>query len=511
MRKVTLGLLLAAVIAAGVHWGTFAAGGSDSYCYANQAERWASLLRGLLGGPPGQLQVREPLALTAPWPDAPLTFAPAGHLPSPTVRGALVPICPSGLSIFMAPLRLLGRDAIFLAVPLFGALLVGATFAVGSRYGARMGLASAVLTAASPIFLFQLMQPMSDVPAAALWMAAVAAVTATKPRSPAIAGLAAGAAILVRPNLVVLGFPIGLFLLFRPERTWRERARAAVAYAAGAAGGCVAVALIQNSFYGSPFNSGYGSLGDLFALGHVGANASREFRWMTGSHSPAWLLALLAPFLLPGALTGLLSSLVVVNVAAYLPYVVFDEWWYLRFLLPVIPIVIVLMTASVDAAWRRMRLPRAAAAAAAAAIGLTVFFLMQARERQVFELRRLESRYVTAGEFVARRLPARALILTSWESGSVRFYSRRPTLVWDQLDPAWLDRAIAYARAQGLEPYLLFERGEEPDFRRRFAGSAVAALDWPPMAEVAGRVRIYRPGDRERYLRGEPTTTEYAR
>ena len=179
MKQVALALLLAGVVAAGVHWGTFVAGGSDSFCYAHQAERWAS----------GRLQVVEPLALEAPWPEPPLAFAPAGHVPSPTVHGALVPICPAGLSLAMAPFRWLGgRDAIFLVVPLFGALLIGATFVAGARYGARVGLAAAAIVACSPVFLYQLVQPMSDVPAAALWMAAVAAATGTKARAPLVAG-----------------------------------------------------------------------------------------------------------------------------------------------------------------------------------------------------------------------------------------------------------------------------------------------------------------------------------
>ena len=60
--------IAAAVFAVGVHWGTFVAGGSDSYCYVQQAYGWAS----------GHLQPVEPLALRAPWPDAPLTFTPTG-------------------------------------------------------------------------------------------------------------------------------------------------------------------------------------------------------------------------------------------------------------------------------------------------------------------------------------------------------------------------------------------------------------------------------------------------
>jgi hypothetical protein len=140
-----------------------------------------------------------------------------------------------------------------------------------------------------------------------------------------------------------------------------------------------------------------------------------------------------------------------------------------------------------------------------------VFFIREARDRSVFDLQRLEARYEKAGTFVARRLPLNALVITSWESGSVRFYSGRPTLVWDALDPAWLDRAVAFVRARGFEPYLLFERWEEPGFRRRFGGAGIGALDWPPMAEIAAQVRIYRPDDRENYLRGQPIPTEYAR
>src|SRR6185503_8936038 len=141
----------------GLRWGSFVAGGSDSYCYLHQAERWAS----------GRLQVPEPLALEAPWPNAPLTFAPPGHVPSQTVPGAIVPVCPSGLSIAMAIFVALGGvPAAAYVGPLFGALLIWGAFLAGSRFGPRVGVASAGLAACSPVFLYPLVQPMSDVPAA---------------------------------------------------------------------------------------------------------------------------------------------------------------------------------------------------------------------------------------------------------------------------------------------------------------------------------------------------------
>jgi len=503
------------VFAAGVQWGTFAAGGSDSYCYVHQAEAWAG----------GHLQVVEPLALEAPWPDAPLTFAPAGHIPSPTVRGAAVPMCPAGLSIAMAPFVYVGAafrrpEALFAVVPLFGALLVWAVYVLGSRFSPGVGLASALLVACSPAFLFQLMQPMSDVPAAALWVLAAVFATSGRPRAPLLAGLATSAAILVRPNLLPLALGVGWWVVSDSEsgdgatqgvESGRHHTPTRVAiFAAAAAAGCVAVALIHQMFYGSPLRSGYGSLDGLFAFEHLSPNAIRYAAWMTESHTPVWLLTLAAPIVVrPRRLGALLLSLVIVNVLCYLPYAVFNDWWYLRFLLPGIAMTLVLSVAVIDAMLRTRRVR--AAVIGVATVVLCLLFIREARARSVFDLHRLEARYERAGRYVADRLPPQALVITSWESGSVRFYGHRNTLVWDVLDPAWLDRAIAYIRMRGLEPYLLLERWEEPIFRQRFAGSGLGALDWPPAAEIAGQVRIYRPDDRARYLRGEAPPTEYAR
>lgn len=503
MRPVAVALLLASVVAVGLHWGTFVAGGSDSYCYLHQAQRWAS----------GRLQVPEPLALEAPWPDAPLTFAPAGHRPSPTVPGAIVPICPAGLSMVMAGFVTIGGlGAAFLVVPLFGALFIWATFVAGARFGPRIGLASSLVAACSPVFLYQLVQPMSDVPAAALWMLAVVAVTGTRPNAPALGGLAAGAAILVRPNLLPLAIPLTMFVLWRPERAWRDRLHGAATFAVCAAPGCAAAAMIQRAFYGSALGSGYGSLEALFAIEHVAPNTARYISWLSQTLTPAWVLAAAAPLLLPGALTRLFLALFVVNLACYLPYVVFDDWSYLRFLLPTIPLLAILVIASVDAACRQRAPVTARPLVTIVAVVLAVLWVREARERQAFRLHALEARYERAGTFVDRRLPRNAMVITRWESGSVRFYSGRRTLVWDVLDPAWLDRAIDYLRTRGFEPFLLFETWEEPLFRQRFAArSVVGRLDWPPAAEVASQVRVYRPDDRDRYLRGIQEPTEYSR
>ena len=508
LKAAALALIVLAAGAASWRWGSFVAGGSDSYCYVHQAERWADVLRHPLGA---RLQAVEPLALEAPWPDAPLAFAPAGHVPSRTVPGAIVPICPAGLSIAMAPLIVAGGpEAAFLAIPFFAMMLVVATYAAGARFGARIGLAAALLVVCSPVFLYQAVQPMSDVPAAALWVAAVAWATAAKPRDVALSGLATSAAILMRPNLVPLGFAIGLFLLFRPERTWRQRVRSAAVYAACAAPGCFAVALIQQIFYGSPLASGYGSMSALFSLDHVAPNVARYASWLWESHTPAVAVAALAPLLLPGPLTTLYAGLFVINALLYLPYVVFEDWSFVRFLLPTVPLLLILLVASLDAALRRARVPQPAIVLTAAVLILSVLFVREARDRQAFRLQALEARFERAGAYAGARLPENALLIASRQSGSLRFYADRKTLVWDQLPGDWLDRAMEWSRSRGYEPLLVLEGAEENEFRRHFAGSSIGALDWPPFASVT-RVNFYRPADRARYLRGEGPVTEYAR
>lgn len=503
MMSIVAAVMAAGTIIAGLHWGTFAVGGSDSYCYAHQAERWAS----------GRLQVREPLALRAPWPLAAETFAPAGHIASPTTKGAIAPICPPGLSLVMAVFQLAGGSgAIFIVVPLMGAVLVWSTFLLGRRIDARVGFCAALVTACSPVFLFQLMQPMSDVPAAAWWTLAVALVLGDRRRDIVYAGLASSAAILTRPNLLPLGISIGLFLLARPGRPFRDRCGDAAAFALACIPGCLATAAIQHSFYGSPFGSGYGSFGALFATANIGPNTARYARWFIETETPVVLLALIAPLVVrPRAVVALLGTFAVVNVACYLPYVMFEDWWYLRFLLPALPPVAILTVATIDACAARVSRRTAAIVTTAVTLAIASTLVYRARDRQVFRLAQLESRYVRAGDYVARRLPSNALVVTALESGSVRYYSGRRTLVWDMLDPAWLDRALAFVREQGYEPFLLFERFEEQPFRERFTSSALGSLDWPPMAEIGGQVRVYRPQDRARYQAGEAVPTDYAR
>src|SRR6185503_17858312 len=101
------------------------------------------------------------------------------------------------------------------------------------------------------------------------------------------------------------------------------------------------VAGFQHAMYGSPLESGYGDAAGLFALAHVVPNMRLYLGWLLEVHGPLLGLGLLAPFVLRASndrrnvsIVVLLLALVATTLACYLPYLVFDTWWYIRFLLP---------------------------------------------------------------------------------------------------------------------------------------------------------------------------------
>jgi hypothetical protein len=491
-------MVLAGVVS--VRWGAFAVGGSDSHCYAGQARMFAE----------GRLSLAPPITPPVPWPNAAATFAPSGFAPGPDPSGGSVPLCAAGLAVTMAAaMRIAGDAAIFAVVPLMGILAVWSTWLLGRRFGnALTGASSALLVACSPTFLYQLVQPMSDVPAAALWTAALA--TALGPEQDGrsffrglAAGLLTGFAIMMRPNLAPLAIiPVLL--------AWPSRA-AAVAVAAGVMPAVAAVGILQAAVYGSPLRSGYGDLGHLFSAGYVVTNLVNYPAWLAFAHTPVLALGLLAPLVAARRrVAWALCAFVAGTLALYLPYVPFTDWWYTRFLLPALPVLIVLTMTVVDRA--ATRLPRRAGLAGliAVTIALGGYWLRRADELAVFRLKGLEQKYVELGRVASSRLPHNAIVLAAQPAGSLRYYAHLPTLSWDAIDPAWLDRVLAECRTRGLTPYLAVESWERDAFTSRFSGhSAAAELDWPPRATLGNVIFVYDPADRDRYLAGERVATEH--
>lgn len=491
-------VLVAWALFAALCFGTYAAGGADSFGYLSQAKLFAQ----------GRLTGTMPRHEGFDWPDVPATLTPLAYTRN-AVPDVLVPVYPPGLSLMMAPLTLIHANAAFLLVPLCAALTVWLTVVLGRELTEpSAGVLGALLVAVSPTFLLQAAQPMSDVPVAALWLSALVLARRPSTRAAILAGVVSSLAILVRPNLAPLVLLVAAACATvspLADRTAVASARAtsrwrrAIWSLLAAMPGVVALGAIQAVRYGSPLGSGYGSFDDLFGLSNVAPNLARYPRWMTETHTPLIWLWLLAPLPIRWLDRGvrafgwILYIFALAVVVAYLPYVYFkpDEWMYTRFLLPALPLMTVLAALVLLSVARRVvpRAPVATTAVVCAIVG--ALSLQNAIALAVFSMREGEQKYPRVGGFVGEHLPATAFVMAAQHSGSITYYSGRPTLRWDLLDAASLDHAIASLRRAGYEPYVVLDGEENDQFRAQFGArnqQGVAGL--VPVATL-GNTTIY--------------------
>lgn len=487
----SLALLIALCPAiAGIARNSWSAGGADSHAYVSQAELWLA----------SQLRVPVTLAAGAPWPDAVHTFAPHGFRPA-TSGAVLVPVTAPGLPLAMAAAkRIAGHCAMFLVTPLSAVLLVWMTFLCGRRlHSDLLGLSAAWLVATSPAMLAMLVSPMSDVPAAAMWITAIYFTLGSSTRSGWLAGFAASGAILIRPNLV----PIAAVLVV--WRWWAQR-RGAVQIAAGVLPGCLAIAAVNSALYGSPLASGYGSLGALFSVSHVVPNLQRYGRWLIESQTPLAAAGILVLFWPGGTLWPsreqrqaalLLAATVAVVWCAYLAYLPYDAWWFLRFLLPSWPAMCLGAGALILTIGDSRNVFRRGLAICLLA-GVGIYSLRYAAQNGAFPTGEGEHRYVSIAKMVEAATDPEGVIVTAQHAGPIRYYAGRTIVRFDVLDPAWLDRTVQWLSEQGRRPYFLLEDWEVPLFEERFQGSRFVPMTLAPIVEyrapgVPGSIYLFDP------------------
>jgi hypothetical protein len=404
-----------------------------------------------------------------------------------------------------AALAIAGQGAQYLVVPLLAALTVLGTFLLGRQMaGHWVGLAAAFLLCASPSFLFQTVIPMSDVPATAAWTLALLLILRPTLTRAIVAGFCCGVAILIRPNLSPVAGALVLMLLI--DRRSNPRLRHAIATAVAFIGALLPAVLplawLNTRWYGAPFKSGYGDVDVLFAVHYMPTNLRHYAQWLWETQTLAIFLAPLALWTsgAPGeradrARLFLFACGVALCYAFYLP---FDTWDYLRFLLPAYPALLILTSAVLIDLLARVPKPIGALVILTLIGTIALSGAREADAKGVFDNWRSLRRFLDIPAYARTRLPENAIYLTRLYSGSLRYYADRPTLRWDLLDPAWLDRSVAYLHAQGFAPLIVIEDGDDDrDFRQRFKDSRLGALAWTPIAEYRGvqTVRIFNPDD----------------
>jgi len=388
----------------------------------------------------------------------------------------------------MAAALTLGACGPYVVVPVCASALVWITFLLGKRIGGPWtGVVAATLIATSPIVLFQSVWPMSDVPAGLLWTAALFFALGSRRRDVAASGIVSAAALIVRPNLPLL--PVVLFARVVWSAAGRERVLRGAIFLAAVAPAVLFIAVLNATWYGAITNSGYGAAREIYSLQTVLPNLRRYPVWLWTSQSPMVAMAALP---LIAELRGRgddrraiwIAIFILATLVSYLVYFAFEEWWYLRFLLPAIPAVLVLAAGGLVHAARWLRRPWGYVAVVVTLLVAVTYTSRFIRDQVSFDsLRDGERRYADVGEFVRSTLPPNAVVLSVQQSGSVRFYSGRLTVRWDLIDRDWTPRAAAELERLGLHPYMVLEDFETAQMRSWFA-LADAPLPWPLVARM---------------------------
>lgn len=484
------GMALAVVVGVFVVTLTYQAttcGGSDSSGYMSQAVRWIR----------GDTAPEIPWASVVPWPSGPWSFTPLGYTPSPDGPPfRMAPIYAPGLPWLLAAAMLVGGPAgMSFVEPLAAAMLVLAAYGIGRRVrGPWTGLTAAWLLATSPILLFTSMTTMSDVPAGAAWAGAFYFLIGSGPVSALASGLLAALAITIRPNLVFLAAIMALWFAIRPAAdgsvwvaTWRERARDAAAFGAGVVPGILAIGIVYTRWYGSPFESGYGSLRDFFDWANIRPNIT-GYAGKAMASEPVLFVAALAGLVVPwiwakgrSRRVMAVAALLVLGVTAeYTAYTFFGDWTFLRFFLVIWAFV------GVAAAGAITRLAGGRSAVVRSAvilcvIGAGLWGAQIARQRNAFG-EPLDRHYAAVAKLVSDIVPPRAVVFSFMHSGSLRYYSGRLPIRWDVFLSDWLDESVRWLSSQGVESYAVLEGWELKDFRARFPTQHTIAATQSPVA-----------------------------
>lgn len=201
------------------------------------------------------------------------------------------------------------------------------------------------------------------------------------------------------------------------------------------------------------------------------------------------------------------------NFVIYLPYMPFEDWTFLRFLLPATVAVFLLFAAVLasSARWARAATGRTAwAAAFALVVALLAVVAVGGRridlKRHVLADWRSQARIPMMGKYLREAMPPNAVALSFMHSGAVAHYTGRNVVRLELIEPASLDRIVSDLERRGLVPVLVIDDTiEQPHFAARFSGSRFKALDWPPRAEFTAMmtIRYFLMADRERHQRGE--------
>ena len=454
----------------------FVAGGADSAGYLSASRLFSR----------GEIFQNEPelneLGLSDEWIHV---FVPLGFLPGTQLR-TLVPAYPPGVPLHMAAAgRIGGLNAPFLVSPIAGLFCLALMYALSREFQLSVptSLAAPLILGLCPTFIFQAIQPMSDV-IATLWclLTIYACLRSNRAlRFALAAGAAFGVAVLVRPNNLLLLAPILLALPLKPKHL--------MLFIAGALPFGAFFLWYNGITYGASLRTGYGSLieGGLLAWSNFPPRFRHyafEIFWQL---SPLVLLGWLAVTVRPAIPFRRRLLLLVwpgIYLAFYSFYLPYQTWWYLRFLLPALPAVIVGALLVWEDLARKLSRHQGRVVSLMGALLLLVTVCTQLY--QVSEYNVLATDEYQRGEYVEtsaeamRLFPSGAFILSMQTSGALRYYTDFRIVRWDMIDKYKGEMILRLLKERRQDLYALLFPFELQEAQRRIDGT------WSKVADVRG-------------------------
>lgn len=326
-----------------------------------------------------------------------------------------------------------------LLVAVFAALAVLVVcYFCAREMGVRPALAAlgTVAVAVSPLFLFASFTPMSDVVATA-WcsIAFLAALRSKRGRGWSLfCGVAFSIAVLVRPANIIL-LPALMIALWN----WRNLLWTGL----GALPGAIGNGLYNQFMWGSPFLSGYGSVGGAF---------SRDFFLPTlvnyGETLPFALPLMfvglgLIPFLpwrkRPRELSAcLLWAVIFMGFYAFYSFTS-TTWWFLRFIVPAFPALVILGASGLDAVLQRksgLGLPTKGIIVVVVVVSFSlVGSVSMAREKHFMLMKQYQEPYLKVCDWAKMNMPQGSLVACMQTSSALYYYTDFPVLRWDATEP----------------------------------------------------------------------------
>ncbi len=360
-----------------------------------------------------------------------------------------------------------GSDAVFFVAPVTGLIMLWLVNRLARAwFDADTALLATALVAWNPLVITYAKQPMSDVPAT-MWMVLAMVLAVRSTAAPAFgAGLAAGAAVITRPALLLAAVAVCI----AAHRSDTPRKRVTLA-AAGLAIGITVQMAIQQTLFGSPLSTGYGDASALFSFSHVTTNLGIFAKHVWIAFGPLWILGLIIGLFAarpePRSKPGLVCIAVTIPYLLYLP---FDHWETLRYLLPgLVPLTVTVA----DGLMHFARMPRHRVATAVILCGFMSVAVLQSelllRRSSVWDVATIEARYPLAGEWLRVNTPPNSVVLANQHSGSLRWYGHRQTLRWDLIAPDDLANTVAELESRAAPVYVALEGDEAAMFDAKFA------------------------------------------